>query len=132
MKYINKLTFLIAVLVVVISAQLLPSAWRIYYILCLLTILFTIVSILVKTCKQIQLVPGIGKHKDEVDCNLISNIMGNLFWIITIMLAIFTLGEFIYAGFTKTFIWFSVIPIAIYVRIMSKKITKDTNQNAPY
>ena len=127
MKFVNKLTFFACILVIVVSAQLLPASWRIHYMLILLTILFALLSLLVKTYRQIQLIPGVGKYKGEIDQELVTNIMGNLFWIITVVLAVFAIGEFIFTGFTKAFIWFSVIPIAIYVRIMSKKITKETN-----
>lgn len=82
------------------------------------------VTILIKGFHQVQLIPGVGKYKDEIDTKLVSTIIGNLYLLITLLLLVAEVGEVLYKGFIQTFIWFSIIPIAIYVRIMFHKINK--------
>lgn len=125
MKYVNKLTLLLALALVLLTSLLVPGAWRTHYVMILIILLLGFTSLMIRKYHYVHLIPGVSKkHVDEIDTELISGIIGNLFFLITAMLAVFEIGELVWSGFTRTFIWFSVIPVAIYVRIMFHKISK--------
>lgn len=107
-----------------ISANFIPKAYRMHYIMIFMIGVLAFLSIVIKKYQQISLIPAIGKHKDELDIALITSTIGNLLLLITVMLLILEIGELLYAGFIRIFVWFTIIPIAIYVRIIMNKLTK--------
>ena len=97
---------------------------KLHILLISLIVIFSIMALAIKKYHVLVLVPGAKKHREEIDMPLICKLMGNLYLLIAGMLLVCEIGEWIYPGFLKIFIWISVIPIAVYVRLAMSKIMK--------
>ena len=97
---------------------------KLHILLICLIVIFSIMALAIKKYHVLALVPGAKKHQEEINVSLICKLMGNLYLLIAGMLLICEIGEWIYPGFLKIFIWISVIPIAVYIRLAMGKIMK--------